>query len=121
MPQLGILVASFALAGCTVLGPVAVIAPNGDILRGTATSNWTGDWWLTTQDEFAVRGGMLECRGQSDPALGNPAVTITLGCSDSRSGIGRAVRENAVSGRGTIQMNDGGQATFVYGEAARGI
>ena len=109
----------------TVLGPVAVRMPNGEILRGTATSVLAAPIVLgqevATADEFAVRGGMLECRGRSDAELGNAAVSLMLGCSDGRSGIGRMVRDHAVSGSGKIRMNDGAEAVFLYGEAARGI
>lgn len=109
----------------TVLGPVAVTMPDGEILRGTASSVLAGPILLgeklATADEFAVRGGMLECRGRSDSELGNAAVSVMLGCSDGRSGVGRVVRENEVSGSGNIHMNDGSEASFLYGEAASGI
>ena len=104
----------------TVLGPVAVAMPDGEILRGTATSVLVGQEFATA-DEFAVRGGLLECRGRSDAELGNPVISVIVGCSDGRSGVGRVVRDNAVSSTGTIRMNDGTAASFLYGEAARGI
>lgn len=108
----------------TVLGPVAMTMPEGQILRGTATSVLARPialGGLGTADEFAVRGGMLECRGRSDAELGSPAVLVTLGCSDGRSGAGRVVRDNPVSSSGRIRMNDGTEATFLYGEVASGI
>jgi hypothetical protein len=104
----------------TVSGPVAMIMPSGEILRGTAASVLVG-YEFATADEFAVRGGMLECRGRSDMELGNPVVSITIGCSDGRSGIGRVVRENIASSSGKLHMSDGTEASFVYGDAARGI
>ena len=104
----------------TVLGPVAMIMPSGGILRGTAASVLAG-YEFATADEFAVRGGMLECRGRSDTELRNPVASIIIGCSDGRSGIGRVVRENIASGSGKIHMSDGTEASFVYGEAASGI
>ena len=109
----------------TVLGPVAVTMPDGEILRGTATSVLAAPIVLgqefATADDFAVRGGRLECRGRSDAELGNPAVSIMVACSDGRNGTGRAVRDSAVSGSGRIRMNDGTEAGFLYGDAARGI
>jgi hypothetical protein len=120
MPRLLLLAATIALAGCTVKEPVAVIAPDGEILRGTASSMFVYDEF-TVREDFAVRGGALECRGLFDPALGSPTVSITVGCSDGRSGLGRAFPDNAASGSGKIRLNDGSEASFVYGEAARGI
>src|SRR4051812_24972491 len=110
MHRLSILATAVALAGCTVSGPVAVVASDGELLRGTATSILVANE-LSGGEKFAVRGRARECRGQSDPALGSPAVSIIIGCSDGRSGIGRAFRENAVSGSGKIQMNDGSEAS----------
>ena len=104
----------------TVLGPVAMIMPDGEVLRGTAASVLFG-YQFPTADEFAVRGGMLECRGRSDTELTNPVVTITIGCSDGRGGTGRVIRENIASSTGKIHMSDGTEASFIYGEAAMGI
>ena len=67
MPRLLILVATVALAGCTVDGPVAAIAPDGEILRGMASSMLIGEEFAV-RDEFVVRSRVLECRGQFDPA-----------------------------------------------------
>jgi|SRR5260221_4047126 len=120
MPRLLLLAATIALAGCTVKEPVAVIAPDGEILRGTASSMFVYEEFAV-RDDFAVRGRALECRGLFDRALENPTVSITAGCSDGRSGLGRAFRDNAASGSGKIQLNDGSEARFLYGEAARGI
>jgi hypothetical protein len=120
MHRLPILAVTVGLAGCTVGGPVAVIASDGEILRGTASSTLVGEEFAV-RDEFAVRGRALECRGLFDPALGSPIASITIGCSDGRSGTGRAYRANAASGSGKIQMNDGSEASFVYGDAASGI
>jgi hypothetical protein len=89
-------------------------------LRGTAASVLFG-YDFGTADEFAVRGGMLECRGRSDTELGHPILSITIVCSDGRSGTGRVVRENIACSSGRLDIGDGTQASFVYGDAARGI
>jgi hypothetical protein len=109
-----LVLAGLALAACTVTGPVAIIAPNGEILRGASTSGIGGD-------EFVVRGQALECRGRFDPVLGDPAVAIAAHCSDGHVGAGFASRDNLQSGRGRIRLNDGSEATFLYGQAAWGI
>jgi hypothetical protein len=102
------------LGACSVTGPVAVITPRGDVLRGTTTSTLSGG-------DFTVSNGSLQCHGNFDPAPGSRTVSVAASCSDGRVGIGRAVRDSPLSGIGKIQMNDGTEATFVFGAAASGI
>jgi hypothetical protein len=102
------------VSGCAVTGPVAVITPTGEILRGTTTSSLAGG-------DFAVAGVTLRCSGTFDPSPGSPTVSVTAKCSDGRVGIGRALRDGARSGSGKIRMNDGSEASFVFGAAASGI
>jgi len=51
-----IVIFSIALSACSVSGPVAVIAPGGQILRGTTTSTLAGG-------DFTVSGSGLTCTG----------------------------------------------------------
>jgi hypothetical protein len=126
--RLSMVAVLIALAGCAVTGQVAMIAPNGEVFRGTATSALAWDntamlVWdkFTVRDDFVVRGGAIECRGEFDPMPGTSTALVNLGCSDGRSGTGRLFRDNAASGSGTIQMNDGSETRLIYGDAAWGI
>lgn len=100
--------------GCSASGPVAVIAPGGQVLRGMTTSSLAGG-------DFTVSAPGLSCTGQFDPAPGSRTVSITARCTDGRVGIGRALRDSPQSGSGTITMNDGSEAKFVFGAAAAGF
>jgi len=95
-------------------GPVAVMTQSGDVFSGQAVTTATGG-------SFSVSNGRVQCTGTYDPSPGQQTLTVGARCSDGRSGIGTAVRETPASGRGTIRMSDGSQATFVFGGPAAAL
>jgi len=109
-----ILAAVVLLAGCSATLPVAVIAPDGSVLRGLNT-------FSLGSGTFSVSKASLECHGSYDATAHGPTISIAAICSDGRRGIGRAVRDGPFSGSGKITMTDGSVATFVYGAAAEGL
>lgn len=101
-----------AMGGCSVTVPVAVVANSGEIMRGNATASWIEGGSFQASNERA------SCAGTYDA---NPAATVSFAvrCTDGRTGVGQALRDNPTSGSGTIQMSDGTTARFVFGPAAK--
>lgn len=108
---LSVIAAFLACSGC-VTSPVAVVAPTGEVLKGSATGYLTGG-------TFEVTDGTLTCSGNYNPATGRPTVEVAVVCSDGRKGIGVADRgPDGLSGSGVINLNDGSVVRFIYGSAA---
>lgn len=105
---------TITIGGCSVTVPVAVIGDNGEIMRGSATGNMVGDSTFEAANERARCSGTYDAR----PA---ETVSFALRCTDGRTGIGRAIRDNPTSGSGTITMSDGTTARFMFGPSARGF
>src|SRR6516225_9421049 len=97
-----------SLAACAQTVPVAVIGQDGRILRGTNTAS-------LAEGSFAVTDGRLTCGGSYDPHLHSQTISMPVRCSDGRYGIVRAIRDSTVSGSGTVRLNDGYQADFLFG------
>jgi hypothetical protein len=100
-----------ALASCSVTVPVAVIGSGGEVMRGTTTASLSGGTFEATNER-------AKCTGTYDSLSAVRTVSFAVRCSDGRVGVGRAVRDTDVSGSGTIQMNDGTIARFVFGPSA---
>lgn len=101
------------LCGCSVTRPVAVVGLNGSILRGSATATLQGG-------SFSVTDGILTCAGTYNSLDQSPTISIPVQCSDGRKGIIVAHREpDGLNGSGRVQLDDGTQASFVFGDAAR--
>ena len=103
----------FFLAACSITQPVAVIGEDGRILTGSATADLSNSY-------FQVSDGKLTCSGNYDGL--NTSATITMGvtCSDGRKGFLTAFREaSGQAGSGTVTLNDGYKANFVFGNAAK--
>ena len=112
----GIAVSTIAafLTGCAVIEPVAVIASNGEVMKGVATASPLGG-------SFTVADARATCSGTYDALTQSPTVSFAAKCSDGRTGVGGALRDSAISGSGTMQMSDGTTARFVYGPGAAGL
>jgi hypothetical protein len=95
-------------------GPVAVMTRSGEIMTGQASTTASGGFFLASN-------ARLQCRGSYDPSPALQTLSIAAQCSDGRSGIGTAVRETPTSGRGTIRMNDGTEAIFIFGAPAAAL
>jgi hypothetical protein len=107
-----VLVALLGLAGCTVTAPVAVMGQRGDVLKGMAVGALSGG-------TFDVSNGALSCQGRYNALISDPAITFTTVCSDGRQGIGTAVRDSSMrAGRGTVRLDDGEVAQFLFGPEA---
>src|SRR5262245_44346197 len=103
-----------SLAACVQTIPVAVIGRDGRILGGTNTVS-------LAEGSFTVTDGKLTCGGSYDPLLQSKTISMPVRCSDGRNGIVRAIRDYAVSGSGTVRLNDGYQADFLFGTAASSL
>jgi hypothetical protein len=101
----------FVLSGCTTTIPVAVIGQRGEILRGENTVS-------LSEGSFSVMNGKLTCSGSYNPLNQSSTITVTLLCSDGRTGIAIATRDSAVSGGGKVTLSDGEEGTFIFGDAA---
>lgn len=111
MRVLMISVAATSLAACAVTVPVAVIAPKGQILRGTATAGLTG--------AFSVTDGKLTCGGSYNSLDMSPTISVPVLCNDGRKGILMATRNgDGLSGAGHVKFTDGTDADFIFGSAA---
>jgi hypothetical protein len=102
------------LSGCTATFPGAVIAPDGQILRGE-------NFVTFSAGRFSVTDGRLTCAGSYNPLDQSPTIAVAVRCSDGRAGIATATRDTAMSGGGKVTFSDGSDWTFVFGEAARKI
>jgi hypothetical protein len=102
------------LSGCATTFPGAVIAPNGQILRGE-------NFVTFSAGTFSVTDGRLTCAGSYNPLSQSQTITVAVRCSDGRTGIATATRDTATSGGGKVTFSDSLEWTFVFGEAARKI
>lgn len=99
------------LHGCAFTVPVAVVGEDGQVLKGTNYVSWTSG-------TFSVSDGELTCSGSYDPLQSSDKITMPVVCSDGRKGIVRATRDTGDSGWGTVLLNDGYRAEFMFGDAA---
>jgi len=97
--------------GCSITVPVAVVGEDGRILKGSNHASWTSG-------TFSVTDGELTCSGSYDPLQSSEKITMPVVCSDGRKGIVRATRDTGDSGWGTVLLNDGYKAEFMFGDAA---
>jgi hypothetical protein len=109
-----LIIGGIVLSGCTTIIPVAVITQRGEILRGQNTVS-------LTEGSFSVTNGKLTCAGSYNPLNQSSTITVTLACSDGRTGIAIATRDSPVSGGGKVTLSDGEEGTFVFGDAAAKI
>jgi hypothetical protein len=68
-----------------------------------------------------VTNGKLTCAGSYNPLNQSTTITVTLLCSDGRTGIAIATRDSPVSGGGKVTLSDGEEGTFIFGDAASKI
>ena len=99
------------LSACTTTVPVAVIGQDGRILKGTSSAS-------LLDGSFTVSDGKLTCSGSYDPLQDSATISMPVTCSDGRKGIVRAIRDTYTSGSGTVSLNDGYKAEFLFGKAA---
>lgn len=98
-------------SACSVTTQVAVLGERGDILTGTTTAT-------LSSGTFEAGNGRMQCAGNYDPGPGLVLSFVAV-CTDGRRGIGQATRDRGgISGQGTIRMDDGETATFIFGPAA---
>jgi hypothetical protein len=103
------------LGGCTPTTiPVVVIGQRGEILRGQNT-------FSLSEASFSATNGKLTCIGSYNPLNTSRTITVTLVCSDGRTGIAIATRDSPMSGGGKVTVSDGEEGTFVFGDAASKI
>lgn len=104
------------VTGCSVTVPVAVIGVRGSILRGTATAALNG------RGSFSVSDGVLTCSGTYNSLDQSVTISIPVACNDGRKGIIIATRQaDGLNGSGRVRLNDGTEADFVFGDAARAL
>jgi hypothetical protein len=104
-----------ALAAC-VSQPVVVIGKDGRILKGTVTAAASG------AGSFSVSDAGLSCSGGYNALDRSPTITMDVGCSDGRRGTVVANRESGLqTGSGTVTLNDGYTATFIFGPQANDL
>lgn len=100
------------LFGCSVTEPVVVIGQHGEVLRGSVTASLSGG-------SFTATDGYLTCGGSYNALDQSTTISMPVLCSDGRRGIVIATRDaNGASGAGTVRLNDGSTATFMFGPAA---
>jgi hypothetical protein len=100
-------------SGCAVTVPVAVIAPKGQILRGTATASMSGS------GTFSVTDGKLTCAGSYNSLDMSPTITMAVLCDDGRKGIITASRNgDGLNGAGRVRLTDGTEGDFIFGSQA---
>lgn len=106
-------VLAVSLAGCSVTEPVVVIGKNGQILRGTATADLSGG-------RFNVTDGKLTCAGSYDGYDTSTTISMPVHCNDGRKGMVIATRDaGGRSGSGRVRLDDGMDADFIFGPAAK--
>ena len=110
------MISTTVLSGCTTTMtiPVAVITQRGEILRGLNKVS-------LTEASFSATNGKLTCAGSYNPLNHSRPITVTLLCSDGRTGIAIATRDSPVSGGGKVTLSNGEEGTFVFGDAATKI
>lgn len=105
-----------ALTACSVKVPVAVVGNNGEVMHGTATATPSAGVFEVSGP---FNGKQLTCNGTYDPFDRSPQITIPTTCSDGRTGTVVANRDaSGMNGNGTVTLNDGATAIFVFGADA---
>jgi hypothetical protein len=100
-----------ATTACTSSKQMVIVMPSGAVLRGSAsTTLFSGDFYATD--------GKVTCSGPFTPSRGRVEVRAT--CSDRQRGEGSGAETSGDSGEGTLAMNNGKTAAFVFGDAAKG-
>jgi len=99
------------LSACSTTVPVAVIGEDGRVLKGTSSAS-------LSEGTFTVSDGKLTCGGSYDPLQDSATISMPVTCCDGRKGIVRAFRDTITSGSGTVSLNDGYKAEFLFGKAA---
>lgn len=104
--------AATLLVACTYTVPVAVIGQDGRVLTGTATASMANS-------HFQASDGKLTCSGGYDGMNTSQTISMPVVCSDGRKGFVTAIREaSGEAGSGSITLDDGYRAQFVFGPAA---
>ena len=113
---------ALVLSACAT--PAVVYDPSGGTepkLRGTVTAGFT-----TVRFKVAgvVDGKYLTCTGSHNSLDTSPTISMPIECSDGRKGVVAVTRENLNTvpgdGFGTVRLDDGTEAEFVYGKNAEG-
>ena len=105
------ILAGTTLCACSVTEPVVVITQTGQTLRGTATAT-------ISSGAFSATDGKLTCGGSYDSLAMAETITMPVLCSDGRKGIVISTRDTSKSGHGTVRLNDGTEAQFIFGPSA---
>jgi hypothetical protein len=100
-----------AAAACTGSKPLVLVMPSGTVLRGSAST-------MLFKGDFYATDGKVTCSGPFTPSGGTVEVRAT--CSDQQRGEGSGAETSGDSGEGTLTMNNGKTATFIFGDAAKG-
>ena len=108
------MISLITLCACSTTIPIAVIGQHGEILRGENEVS-------LSEGSFSVTNGKLTCSGSYNPLNDSPTITVTLLCSDGRTGIAIATRDSPLSGGGKVTLSDGEEGTFIFGDAAKRI
>ena len=95
-----------------VSGPVVVISPSGQMLKGSYHADLSGG-------SFVVTNCNLTCSRNYNGLDTSLAITMQVLCSDGRRGFVIATREPiGAPGHGVVRLNDESSAEFVFGHAA---
>jgi len=92
--------------------PVAIVLPQNQVLRGNAATR-------IGRGTFEAHDGRVTCSGSFNPGVIDSGVTVFFTCSNARRGTGTIEPDASDSGRAAIRLNDGSEAVFVYGDAAK--
>lgn len=106
---------AFVLSACGITVPVAVIASDGETMRGHATASALGG------SSFEVSSERATCTGTFDGVTPSRTVSFVARYSDGRTGIGNGWRDTPEFGSGTIAFADGTTARFMFGSSAAGF
>lgn len=101
--------ALLVLGGCASTTPARLVLPSGDILKGSATTSFNG--------QFYVRNERLNCtgiyEGRNVFGVGRRA-PVTLHCSNGKTGSSQdAIYQ---TGRAGLTLSDGSKATLTLGQ-----
>jgi hypothetical protein len=124
--QVAIPCAAFVLSACATPEPVVVYDPSGGSkprMRGTVTAGFDT---VSFKVAGVVDGKHLTCTGSHSSLSFSPTISMPIECSDGRKGVVAVTRDLQTStsapgdGFGTVRMDDGTEAEFVYGNNAKG-
>jgi hypothetical protein len=88
------------------------VLPQNQVLRGNASTR-------IGRGTFEAHDGRVTCSGSFNPGVISSSVMVFFTCSNARRGTGTIEPTGSDSGRAVIRLNDGSEAVFAYGEAAR--